>query len=377
MKKIILLTIVHSIFITLFGQEREVRYSEDFIKINDAKVTIEINEVQELAHVLMAITDIGLKDSNLINHDSEYYDNVIKCFAPYRDHKAVRIVDSLLNESIIYYIFLSSNANGFAFNKNKLIRTNIYTFPAKGVGTVEISEDPMLKYQKELEDFVIVTDFRRFYAENKPFYDRIKQDYEKYGEIDKQKEWLEKKFDYKINSYRVLTSPLIRGLNATTTFEDNNFKEMLLYLPMIRNDKEVTKVLNIAMNSRVIFTEIDHNYVGPLSDKYKGTIDTIFNNRNLWVNTSNKSTMHYFNPVKVFDEYMTWGLFILYASDTYANDQNSLKYIIDHINNKMMAKGFPKSETFNTELYRLYNENPNNKIEMIYKEILEWCSNQQ
>jgi len=377
MKKILLLTIAHFIFISLFGQDREVSFTEDYISINDAKVTIEINEVQELTHVLMAITSTGLKDSNLINHNSEYYTNVIKHFAPFRDHKAVKIVDSLLNESIVYYIFLSSNANGFAFSGNKLLRSNIYTFPAKGVGTVEITEDPILTYQKELEDFAIATDFRGFYLENKPFYDKIKQDYEKYGEIDKQKEWLEKKFDYKINSYRVLTSPLIGGLNATTTFEDNNFKEMLLYLPMIRNDKELTNEANIAMNSRVIFTEIDHNYVGPLSDKYKGTIDTIFNNRNLWVNSSNKSTTHYFSPVKVFDEYMTWGLFILYASDTYANDQNSLKYIIDHINSKMMAKGFPKAEAFNKELYRLYKQNPKYKIEMIYKDILEWSSNQQ
>lgn len=374
MKRILFFTIANFIFIPLFGQERAASFTEDFIRMNDEKVTVEVNEVQELVHVLMAITDIGLQDSNMINHNSEYYDSVIKHFGPSREHPAVRIADSLLNGSILYYIFLSSNANGFTFNGNKLIRTNIYTFPAKGIGTVEINEDPILKYQNLLEDFAMATDFRGFYVQNKPFYDKIKRDYEKYGEIEKQKEWLERKFDYKINSYRVLTSPLIGGIHATTTFEDNNFKEMLLYLPMIRNDKEPTNALNIAMNSRVIFTEIDHNYVGPVSDKYRNTIDTVFNNRDLWVNSANRSTAHYLNPVKVFDEYMTWGLFILYASDTYVNAQKNLQYIVDHINNKMRAKGFPQSEAFNKELYRLYNENPKNKIETIYKDILDWSS---
>src|SRR5690606_2085842 len=127
------------------------------------------------------------------------------------------IADSLLNESIIYYIFLSSNANGFVFDDKELVRTNIYTFPARGVGSTEISEDPIVTYKKELEDFAVSSDFRTFYAQHKPFYDTIKQDYEKYGEIDKQKAWLERKFDYKINSYRVLTSPLIGGIHATQT----------------------------------------------------------------------------------------------------------------------------------------------------------------
>lgn len=377
MKNILLICLFNLILIPLFGQEREVTFTDHFVKLNEGKVTIEINEVQELTHILMAISNVGLKDSNMINHKSEYYKDVVNHFSPYRNHRAVDIIDSMLNESIIYFILISSNANGFTFDGNKLIRTNIYTFPAKGVGSIEISEDPILKYRKELEDFAILSGYKRFYNNKKPYYNQVKMDYEKYGEIDKQKKWLEQKFDYKINSYRVLTSPLLGGINATTSFTDNNFKEILLYLPIIKHNNELTKELNITMNSRVIFTEIDHNYVGPLSNKYKDKIDSIFNNREFWVDSSNKSTKHYGIPIKVFDEYMTWGLFILYASEHFTENDGSINYIIDHINSKMMIKGFPKAKAFNKELLRLYKQNSNNKIETIYNNILEWSSHQR
>ena len=375
-RRFLLLSLLSFLLNPLFGQDGSVNFSEAYIKANDGQVKIKIEEVQEMLHVIMAVSDAGLKDSNMINHNGAYYKEVIDRFGRFRDHRAVKIADSLLNESIIYYIFLSSNANGFVFDDKELVRTNIYTFPARGVGSTEISEDPIVTYKKELEDFAVSSDFRTFYAQHKPFYDTIKQDYEKYGGIDKQKAWLERKFDYKINSYRVLTSPLIGGIHATQTFENNNFKEMLLYLLLIKRNKELSEELNIAMSTRVIFTEIDHNYVGPLSDQYKSTIDTIFDNRSFWVNAANKATAHYPSPIKVYDEYMTWGLFLLYASDTYS-DKNSLSYIEDHLNIKMVAKGFPKSEIFNKELYRLYGKNRKGKIDGIYREMLKWSGEQR
>jgi len=377
MKKALFLSVLYFVLLPLFGQEQEVTFSEEFKNENEGKVTIEINEVQELTHVLMAMTTVGSNDSNMINHDNEYYKKLISRFSPFRGHKAVNIVDSLLKESVIYYILLSSNATGFKFEGKNITKTNIYTFPAKAVGTTQITEDPILKYQKEFENFAYVSRFREFFAEQDTLYDKIKSDYEKYADIDKQKNWLEKKFKYNINSYRVLTSPLIGGINATITFEDNNFKETLLYLPIITRKHELPEDINKVMNSRVIFTEIDHNYVGPMSERHRENIDTIFNNRSFWVNSSNKSTMHYPNPIKVFDEYMTWGLFILYVSDTFPNNQELIDYVVDHVDNKMISKGFPKARDFNQELFRLYKRNLDMPMEQLYKGILEWSATQR
>ena len=363
-------------FVGLYGQDNAVRFNQEYIKLNDNKVNIEIPEVQELALIMMAITDHGLKDSNMVNHKNSYHQEVINHFSKFKDHKAIKICDSLLQKSLIYYILISSNSYGFQFDGDSLIRTNVYTFPAKGVGTVEIHEDPIVLYRKEIEDFAKKSGYRKFYQAHKPYYQTIKDDYVKYAAIDKQKKWLESKFDYKINSYRVLTSGLIGGINATHTFEDNYFKEMLLYLPVIKHQADIDQDFNKALNSRVIFTEIDHNYVGPLSSTFKNHIDTIFDRRTIWVDSTNKSTNHYPNPIKVFDEYLTWGLFILYIMDTEPKNQILLSKVRENIDGRMKLKGFPKSKEFNEELVRLYKRNNFPKIRNIYTDLLKWSSTQ-
>lgn len=359
------------------AQEKSISFDDKYIRANSDKVSIEINEVQELTYIMMAISKYGLKDSNMVNHNSTYYQEVISHFHPYREHQVIHAIDSLLNQSLIYYILISSNAYGFTFEGDDLKKTNVYTFPAKGVGALAITEDPVLILLNSIEDFARKSGFRKFYKSKKAYFEKIEDDYIKYGEIDKQKKWLERKFDDKINSYRILTSALIGGINATSTFEDNSFKEMLLFLPVITNKDAWSEAYNTAMNSRVIFTEIDHNYVGPLSAKHKRKIDTIFDNRAFWVNPANKSTDYYPNPIKVFDEYLTWGLFILYSQDQYPGDTNLQQEIIQHIDTKMQAKGFPKSREFNKELIRLYQLNPDAKISAIYDDLLRWASIQK
>lgn len=358
------------------AQDRVVSFNQQYANSNNNKVNIEVNEVQELTYIMMAITDYGRRDSNMVDFNTDYYRSVIEKFSPYKDHIAIKTFNSLLEKSLIYYILISSNAYGFEFTGDTLARTHVYTFPAQGVGTIEIQEDPILQYKDQIEDFAQASGFREFYKNNKPYYEQLKSDYVKYGAILEQKEWLEAKFDYKINSYRVLTSPLIGGINATKTFEDNGFKEMLLYLPRIKQRQEWSDEFNRAMNSRVIFTEIDHNYVGPLSAQYKDKIDAIFHRRDVWVDSTNKSTNHYPNPIKVFDEYLTWGLFILFNMDTENNNEPLLKEVIAHIDSKMKQKGFPKSKEFNTELVRLYKLNPNAKISELYDDLLKWSATQ-
>lgn len=51
-------------------------------------------------------------------------------------------------------------------------------------------------------------------------------------------------------------------MNAPHTFTNENFREMLLFLPTIKDNKEWSERYKELMNIRVIFTEIDRNYVG-------------------------------------------------------------------------------------------------------------------
>lgn len=279
----------------------------------------------------------------------------------------------MLRENIVNYFLLPGNAYGFKFSGNKLIPTNVYNFPAKGIGKYEIKTNPITNHLSGLEEFISKSNYREFYKNHKKYYEDLKTEYQNYATIAEQKEWLESRFDYKINSYRVLTSPLIAGMNATHTFEDNGFKEMLFFLPTIKDDKEWSEKFMKAINARIIFTEIDHNYVGPVSEKHKERINSIFNNREKWVNGENKSTEHYPNPIKVYDEYLTWGLFILYSYDKVGNDIELFSQIIDNINDSMInKKGFPKAKEFNSALLEIYKNRKNKDIESLYKPLLDW-----
>lgn len=359
----------------LFSQEKDLNFDKNYIKANDKKTTIEINEMQELVYIILSLTENG-KNPNMVNQKTNYYRDVQSHFNNFATLPVVQKFNLLLTENIINYFILAGNAYGFKLNDNKIEPTQVYNFPAKGVGKFEVKVNPILTYIKDLEEFVEKSNYRKFYQEHLPFYNGLKKEYVNFASIASQKKWLESRFNYKINSYRVLTSPLIGGMNATHTFEDNKFKEILLFLPTIKQDTSLSKQFNHAINIRIIFTEIDHNYVGPVSETFKEKINLIFNDRAKWVNVANKSTEHYPTPVKVYDEYLTWGLFILYAHDNFGKDKELMAQINDNINSMMTKKGFPKAKEFNEELLSLYQKSNDKKIESLYPQLLNWSSKQ-
>lgn len=360
----------------VFSQEKEVIFNQTYIKANNQKTTVEINEAQELVYIILAITDFGNKNPNITNRGTKYFEDVKNHFSKYSNLPIVEKFNSLLNESIANCILLPANAYGFTFKGDKIIPTNIYNFPAKGIGKYEIKTNPILTHIKDLEEFAKKSGYRKFYKNHIPYYNSLKEEYKNYAQIDEQKKWLESKFDYKINSYKVLTSPLISSINATHTFEDNNFKETLLFLPTITNDKEWNENYRKAINTRIIFTEIDHNYVGPVSNKNLDKINSIFNNRTKWVDENNKQIPYYPNPLKVYDEYLTWGLFLLYSHDKFGNDKELFEKITDNVNGILIKRGFIKAKEFNTELLNLYTNSSDKKIENLYKPLLEWSEKQ-
>lgn len=66
-----------------FSQEKEINFDKKYIKANDQKTTIEINEVQELTYIILSITDFGTKNPNMTNQKTEYFQDVKKHFSKY------------------------------------------------------------------------------------------------------------------------------------------------------------------------------------------------------------------------------------------------------------------------------------------------------
>lgn len=66
MMKATFLVLFSFLSICLSAQEKfkEVRFSEQFIKEHQGKVQIEIDEVKELLHIMIALTSFGLENDD-------------------------------------------------------------------------------------------------------------------------------------------------------------------------------------------------------------------------------------------------------------------------------------------------------------------------
>ena len=146
-----------------------------------------------------------------------------------------------------------------------------------------------------------------------------------------------------------------------------------MFIACADRDEAYSETMNELSESRVVFTEIDHNYVNPTSDKYLTQINSIFSDRKKWLNE--ELTTAYETPFKVFNEYMTFAVYTLYISDLY--DEKDWQEYLPKMEGQMKdARGFIKFDAFNKTLLTYYQANPNKTMEEYYDFILGWSEKQ-
>ncbi|WP_293309568.1 DUF4932 domain-containing protein [Pedobacter sp. UBA5917] len=372
MKKITVLLLLLTTGLLCTNAQEKASFDRAFQKANNGKSRVEIPPLKELLHIMLAITKAGLSNDDMVNQSGTYYQDVLKHFKPYANEPIIKTFDSLLNVSLYNYIFISGNAMSYDLSGARLKRNPNYIFPARGVGNMVIKTNPLDTYKKDIEAFAKKSLFWGFYSQHKSYYKKIIADYKSGADLDRQWKWLEKNFKTSINSYLILCSPLINGLNYTTDFKDKGFWQIVMVLPTLDHDPKLSAIQNELFNTRVMFSEIDHNYVSMPSDANKTALDSVFKNRAAWVNEKADGTYAYPNPIKVFNEYMTFGTFLLYCQDNY----NKALYAETRNNviSLMIARGFPKMELFVSCLEQAKSELPDKKIDDLYPYLLELLS---
>lgn len=372
MKRIILL---YSLFLSIVisaQEKKQIHFDEKFKKDHQGNTKIEINELKELLHIMIAITEVGLDNDDMIQQKGQYYQDVLQYFKKFGNEKIIVKFDSLIKVNPLNYVFLTGNGTSYDFKNNQLIANKYYVFPAQSVSSQKITINPIITYKKEIEDFAVKSEFRKFYTNHLPFYKSIISTYNQQANLDKQWKWLEKNFNTKISSYLILCSPLINGFNYTDSYKDKDFKQIVMVLPPVDEDKSLSPMENMILNTRGMFTEIDHNYVGIPTKKYAKEIDNALKDREKWVNTKQEGTQYYVNPEKVFDEYMTYAAFYLFCADQFKNDQKTLDHAYYSVNQVMKERGFPKMKEFNDGLLAIRMKHPDKKIDDLYPEFIQW-----
>lgn len=258
------------------------------------------------------------------------------------------------------------NACAYEFNKDGAIR-NSGIIRNMGFGAY----NPIEENKALMSDFAEKSGFRQFYKDHQPYYDTLITRYRQLNPIDKMQKWLEKKFGLEYGNYTVLFSPLVGGAHATNRFKDNGFVQTFMFVCRADFSSKYNRNVNEMLESRVVFTEIDHNFVNPLSDKKTKHINKAFANRAAWAKDGNGTSM-YGTPYAVFNEYMTWGLFSLYCLDNFP-DRDAPQMIQRMEQQMTVQRNFIKFNDFNQYLISIYKKNPDVSMGSLFDAMLAWA----
>ena len=354
--------------LNFFG-ELSARFSPDYQRRFRGTVTYEIPEAYELANVAMALTEAGQNDQNMIEQSGPYFQRVKQHFAPAVKHPLIkRLNERLKGGNYRFYYGTRENAYAMTLNKTgKPVNGGVY-------GAVYSGANDLAEHADEWADFVKKSGFRKFYTDNRKFYETDIAEVTKLLPVKQMQEWLEAQFPgIRYDGQRVVFSPLIDGAHSAQKFSDQGYRESLMFICDARGYDwaKYSEAQIEGLYSGVVFTEIDHNFVNPVSDKNLQAVNNAFANRSTWVRKGDAD--NYGSAYEVFNEYMTHAVHLLYIKDTYPRDVYDL---VREARVKLNGtrRGFYRFEAFADELQRLYDtRQPKQTVADLYPAMLTWA----
>lgn len=361
--------------------DRTAHFPEDYIKKYMGAVQFDLPEPYELANIIWTLSPSGQRAGDL-RKDQPYYQEVLAYFKPWMDHPIFKKLDLPDSNYINNYYNFRENSFAFNFRQNQVGSADtklLFNGPYYYAYGDELADSSLFgKLLPLVEDFAKLSGFRKFYKNHVSYYEKETSLLRKRLPVRQMWDWLEGQFPkIKFQSYRVVFSPLIGGSHSTqqyaTFYKKNWFQECVMFICGDRyppSDKTFSELAKEGLMSGIVFTEIDHNYVNPVSYRYSGKIDSAFGKRAFWA-TPSPGTDFYTEPMSVFNEYMTHSAFCLYIADTY--DATTADLVIQKREELMVhRRSFIYFKEFNRELLRLHKENKEKKLTELYPLILDW-----
>ncbi|WP_293684953.1 MULTISPECIES: DUF4932 domain-containing protein [unclassified Spirosoma] len=346
-------------------------FTDAYKKANQGKTIIEVPEVYELINVVFALTDYGKTEA--IYKGTDYYSAVMTQFMPYKTNRAVQVIDSLLRASADQYHNLKMDSYAFQFQGDRLVNGGIYDRVSWG------EQNTLSPYIPLLEQFAKESKFRVFYQKNQPYYNSLITDFRQNVNVACMKDWLEKQFPTtRYSAVKVLFSPLVGWNQSANNFSDNDFTEAQAHVdfPFVSaTQKSQPPTITKGQRMKIVFTELNHNYLNPEAEKYTPQIGAAFKDLSKWI-TNGKPSAGYSNALSCFEEYMNYALVSLLYADLF--DAKSFDTLNAGVEKGMVVnRGFQRFKEFNEELLRLYRtRKPGQTVADLYPAIISWAAAQ-
>lgn len=336
-------------------------FDNSYVAKNKGRVSFEIPETYELANIILYLSECSIKTDN---HPvkTEYIKKLEEHFSAFKNHKLIQILNKKCSNSDFWNTYYGFRENSLTF---KFVEESLsYDTPYKHVywDNSRIRGGQFRNMLYLIQDFAEQSNFRSFYNNNQEYYQKLIERESKLLPINQMWDWIEKEFPQRMDSYKIVFSPLIGGSHSTQKFQKGFFKEpefqeSVMFInstESIDSYPEYSEKLKEGLMSGIVFTEIDHNYVNPTSDQHIEQIKSTFNNKDFWA--TKDAQRNYNSEYAIFNEYMTHSIFCLYVLENYPKELAN--EIIGQRIGLMERRGYVKFKEFNKRLVKLLRDNP-------------------
>ena len=307
-----------------------------------------VPEPYELAAVILSLTEVGAE----LTADTPYATEVSKHFGRFRDHPAVAAATQGDRpgeaDGFFDYIEFRENAYAYCFDDEggdpgRLFRCQPFSH------VWGRQANAFARNLDLIEDFARVSDFRAFYDAHREHYRELAGDLASKADILAMRDWLDARFPVRVDAMQVAFSPLTDGSHSTQRIEDGEFVAVAMFVQPV---SEIPLADRFKVE-RMLFTELDHNYVNPtISDAQETELNEGAFADPYWVQGG--STDAYGDGFAVFAEYATWALYEVWATEQPGTDAEALRAYLDGFMED--DRGFVRYRAFADEMTRLYRQ---------------------
>ena len=330
---------------------------------SSAGIEVRFSETYELANVILALTPYGISDPWEVQKGTPYYEDVMSQFKFMQGHPLLEKANYSREK---WEDYLSFRTDAFAFEideKGKIVR-RLPFFANNG-------HKPFDDNLALIQDFYEKSKFHEFYQQHLPYFQGIAGRYKDYFMVEEMQEFLTEEFgaSQEKGDYLIICSPLVNRMNCHRKISQNTTADFpSLALSLILPDKGApVDQEQRAVDIHLLFTELNHGYVNPVSDQYAKLLRKSFHYKKWDTGSGYKQDC--------FNEYMTWAVYDLFTLKYFPQYADQVNRDWHFQNN---SRGFNASGMFGRKLQALYARRaPGQHIKDLYSELLNWTKNIQ